>query len=162
MKSLHGADGRCVEMGFSLVELMLVIGIIGILTTMAIPKFQSFLGKAKQSEAKTNMAFLNVLQESYYMDTGSYFGPEGVWVEVGKTSNGLGFKVDGRARYMYQVYNVPGYGGSVYYSSALALTKDIIVSGCRSQDNWWYDSTNKVIWAPYDCVTGFCVPWLCV
>ena len=44
------------ESGFSLVELMIVVGIIGILATMAMPKFQEFQSKAKMAEAKTSLS----------------------------------------------------------------------------------------------------------
>ncbi|MCX6130635.1 MAG: prepilin-type N-terminal cleavage/methylation domain-containing protein, partial [Proteobacteria bacterium] len=40
------------EKGFSLVELMIVVGIIGILSTLALPRFKQFQAKAKMGEAK--------------------------------------------------------------------------------------------------------------
>ena len=36
------------DKGFSLVELMIVVAIIGVLSALAVPKFQSFQAKAKQ------------------------------------------------------------------------------------------------------------------
>ena len=44
------------EAGFSLVELMMVVAIIGTLTAISIPNFQKFQGKARQKEAQLSLA----------------------------------------------------------------------------------------------------------
>ena len=60
------------ESGFSLVELMIVVGIIGILATMAFPKFQEFQSKARMAEAKTNLSHLYTMQHSYFLENDEY------------------------------------------------------------------------------------------
>ena len=62
------------QSGFSLTELMIVVGIIGILATLALPRFKEFQAKARMSEAKVILNGIYALQESYHLDTNQYIG----------------------------------------------------------------------------------------
>jgi type IV pilus assembly protein PilA len=58
--------------GFTLVELMIVVAIIGILSAIAIPNFQKFQARARQAEAKIALAGIYTAEKGYVVDSNTY------------------------------------------------------------------------------------------
>ncbi len=76
--------------GFTLIELMIVVAIIGILAAIAIPNFLKFQAKSKQSEAKTNLKGIYTAETGYFGENNSY-----------GTFNAANWEPVGKARYRY-------------------------------------------------------------
>jgi general secretion pathway protein G len=58
--------------GFSLIEIMIVMIIIGLMVGLVGPKFIGQLGKAEQKTAKTQIEMLMTALDAYRLDVGSY------------------------------------------------------------------------------------------
>lgn len=62
------------QQGFTLIELMIVIAIIGILATVAYPNYQESVAKSRRADAKGALTSFAVAMERYYSETGKYSG----------------------------------------------------------------------------------------
>ncbi|WP_447979513.1 type IV pilin protein [Candidatus Nitrospira bockiana] len=60
--------------GFTLIELMIVVAIIGILAAIAIPNFLQYQMKSRQSEAKTNLGAIRTSELSFSGERGCFIG----------------------------------------------------------------------------------------
>ncbi len=58
--------------GFTLIELMIVVAIIGILAAIAIPNFVKFQARSKQGEVKSNLKALFTAEKSYFQEKDNY------------------------------------------------------------------------------------------
>ncbi len=103
--------------GFTLIELMIVVAIIGILAAIAIPNFMRFQLKSKSSEGKVNLAAIRTAEESYMAEFGRYIaattspaaygGSSKIpFVDVGAAGanfDTIGWAPEGQVFFQYQV-----------------------------------------------------------
>lgn len=75
------------QTGFSLIELMIVVAIIGVLTAIAIPSYDFAVQKAARSEGKGLLLDLSIAQERFFTENLTYTTTLG--------SGGLGYAVNG-------------------------------------------------------------------
>jgi type IV pilus assembly protein PilA len=115
--------------GFTLIELMIVVAIIGILAAVAIPSFVNYQLSSKRTEAFANLSALAKAQKSYYAEFNEFVAvaaePSGT---LGGTPTEIKRQKDGVATEFATVGWVPD--GDVYFDYDTATGLDPLGGGC--------------------------------
>lgn len=104
--------------GFTLIELMIVVAIIGILAAIAIPNFLKFQAKSRQSEAKSNLSGIATSEIAYFAEVQSWGVSSGNNGDFGM----IGWAPQGSTRYAYLL----GTGGTTSTPNTVGLGTVII------------------------------------
>lgn len=67
------------ERGFTLIEMMITVAIMGILAAIAVPTFTLYQVRTRRSEAVTNLAAIGRAQDSYYAEYSAFVGTTNSW-----------------------------------------------------------------------------------
>lgn len=83
------------QKGFTLIELMIVVAIIGILAAIAIPNFLRYQAQTRQAEARTNLAGIFVAETSYFGEQSRYSNFADIGFALAGTSNRYTYRTHG-------------------------------------------------------------------
>jgi prepilin-type N-terminal cleavage/methylation domain-containing protein len=97
------------QSGFTLIELMIVVGIIGILVAIAAPNFSKYQSKARQSESKIALAAVYGGEKAFYSEYSAYIGD----------MDAIGYAPEGQKRFYTVGWNAAG-GAVTGYPTAAA------------------------------------------
>lgn len=71
IRTLLRGEPRCVQ-GFTLIELLIVLAIIALLATIALPRYFNSLAHAKETVLEEDLKVMRATLDKYYGDTGHY------------------------------------------------------------------------------------------
>jgi len=125
--------------GFTLIELMIVVAIIGILAAIAIPKFGQMLEKSREGSTKGTLGSLRSSACMYYGDTA------GVWPTTLNTFSAYSF-----SKYMDSISSVKATG--FFVGGSPSPVGNFVTMTTQAQaptgggTGWLFDSTNGAVY----------------
>ena len=134
VKLLQHLAKKNANKGFTLVELLVVVVIIGILAAIALPSFLSQTAKAKQGEARTVLGSWAKAQKAFRVDA-AQFAPDWTTLSLGISTDGKNYS-----------FSMTGGGGTATDTSGFATSK--------STDLKSYSATVIVFTKSVDTATG--------
>jgi len=99
--------------GFSLIELVIVVSIIGVLSAIALPAYQNYAVKVRVAEIQRFALALTIEQDAVYEERGSFYGEN--------TAERATVAFDGRGFDKYHFWNVNGESGLI----EIYITEDL-------------------------------------
>ena len=130
------------QQGFTLIELMIVVAIIGILAALAVPAYQDYTIRAKVSEAASLSGAAKTAVEVYYSETGSVTLP-GTAGTTRHTALGIAQNVSWDSKYVNQLTVQDTAANVAHIAIALKTTTPNELGECNGDTIDYYAHRNQ-------------------
>ncbi len=117
---------KVAQKGFTLIELMVVVAIIGILAAIAIPSYGDYVARARAADATGVLADMRIRMEQYFQDNRTYFGGPCA-APAGTNTTYFGFTCNGGAA-TANAYTLQATGAGSMAGYAYSVTQDNVKS----------------------------------
>lgn len=139
--------------GFSMIELMIVVVIVGILAAIAVPSYRNYVIKGSRAAVQTELIKLASLQEKIYLNSSAYACNAIATAYNGSSTGGLGIDTSDDGKY---TFTLSACATNTYTITAVpVVAKTQVGNGCLSiQENGlrqWYQG--------HDNCTGTGTAW---
>ena len=140
-----GFNLRRQSSGFTLIELMIVVAIIGILAAVALPSYQDYIRRGQMPEAFSLMSDYRVKLEQYYQDNRAYStdGVCGTGVLNFSPSNAKYFTYSCATSNTNQAYTLTATGSS---GLAVGTTYTLTNAGTKGTTSFKGAASTKSCW----------------
>ena len=123
------------QKGFTLIELMIVVAIIGILAAIAIPAYQNYTIRAQVTEGLS-------LAGGWKAAIGEYYSNNGTWPTLALLTGTLA----STGKYVSAVTVTAGGVIDITYSSTAPYTANATITGLKLDLVPWTNTNNDIIW----------------
>ncbi|OGC93998.1 MAG: hypothetical protein A2142_07265 [candidate division Zixibacteria bacterium RBG_16_48_11] len=123
--------------GFTLMELMIVVVVIGILAALAVPRFLKAGARSKQSEAKSILKQIYVMERAYRQENDTYVF--GVGAGPGQNITPLIVEIMNNARYSYVIS-----GGTNSFTATATTISATGLDDDATLDIWQVDDRGRL------------------
>lgn len=129
------------QKGFTLIELMIVVAIIGILAAVAIPKFSDMLEKAREGATKGNVGAIKSAITIYYGDQ------NGTWpTSIDPSSNSVFSKYLSIVPAVKVTHAFSGSTSTLSGTSSVLTSTTAAPTLSNTTDGWIYNTASGDIW----------------
>ena len=125
------------QYGFTMIELMIAMLILGILATVAFHRYMNYQCKAKQVEAKLSLGSIAKFQQAYHAVFDTY----------GISTNAIGYSAKGVSRYAYTISEADA---TTFTAAASSVQPGIAREGA-GDDEWTIDQSLILLHSKNPC-----------
>lgn len=129
------------QKGFTLIELMIVVAIIGILAAIAVPSYRDYVISSSLAEATSDLADKRIKMEQYFQDNRTYAGANGAGLPcANQAGQNFNFTCDNISATTYRVVAT---GTSTAAGFVFTINESNVKSTTAVPAGW---ATNATCW----------------